>query len=303
MLPLSIGIFLIAAATLILEIVLIKVFDVILTSNLAYMVITCAMFAFGLAGIYGAVRPFTDRENISKYLFFLSISCGVAILLILPSMNILPFNYEEITSEPIVQMTAFFGMYAVLIIPFFLTGLIFSTIFSLYASSMQRLYFWDLTGAGVGSLVMIPFLPRVGAGGLLCIAAALTFFAASLFCQKRGLQILACAVGALLIGIPRFVTPDLLEFKEHLDKRGVKTAKLLGHHEYSRWDPVSKIDVVPVLRKDRETELYIIDPNMKHVAYDAGSQTSHFFAFDGDFAALRANLLSGKEPIRRHMWT
>lgn len=301
MLPISIGLFLIAAATLMLEVVLIKVFDVILLVNLGYMVITCAMFAFGLAGVFGAVKPFTDRENISNYLFFLAVGCGAAIVHILPSMNILPFDYEKIASEPVIQGVSFLGMYAVLIIPFFLAGLIFSTVFSLYSSSIQRLYFWDLTGAGVGSFAMIPFLPRVGAGGLLFIAAALMFFAASLFSEKKVFRTIACTIGIVLIGIPQFVTPDLLEFNEHVDKRNVKTAKLLGHHEFSRWDSVSKIDVVPFLYKNRTGE-YLSVPHMKHVAYDGGSMSSHFYAFDGDFAKLREGLLSGEENVRSHMW-
>ena len=301
MLPISIGLFLIAAATLMLEVVLIRVFDVILSSNLGYMVITCAMFAFGLAGVYGAVKPFSDRENVSRFLFIVAVGCGIAILFIVPGMNFLPFNYEEIAASPFIQSGSFLGMYAVLIIPFFLTGLIFSTVFSVYASFIQRLYFWDLTGAGVGSLAMIPFFPYIGAGGLVLLAAALMFFAAGLFSQKIGLRMITWFLGVLFIGLPLFISPDLLEFKEHVDKRGVKTAKLLGHHEFSRWDPVSKIDVVPALYKV-QTGQHRVAPHMKHVAYDGGSQSSHFYAFDGNFKKLRARLLSGEEKVTTHMW-
>jgi spermidine synthase len=46
--------------------------------------------------------------------------------------------------------------------------------------------------------------------------------------------------------------------------------------EFSRWDPVSKIDVLPVER-----------PYNKRIAYDGGAQSSMFTAFDGDFASLR----------------
>ena len=45
---LALGISLTALVTLVLELALTRVFDVILTPNLAYMVITCAVFAFGL---------------------------------------------------------------------------------------------------------------------------------------------------------------------------------------------------------------------------------------------------------------
>ena len=60
----QLALFLVAATTLILELLLTRAFDVILTPNLAYMVIACAMFSFGLAGIYIAVRPISEGTDL-----------------------------------------------------------------------------------------------------------------------------------------------------------------------------------------------------------------------------------------------
>ena len=57
MLRISAGLFLISLTTLMMELLLTRVFDVILYPNMAYMVITCALFSFGLAGIYLSLRP------------------------------------------------------------------------------------------------------------------------------------------------------------------------------------------------------------------------------------------------------
>ncbi len=43
------------------ELVLTRVFDVLLTTNMAYMIITCAMFSFSLAGVYASL---IDLKNI-----------------------------------------------------------------------------------------------------------------------------------------------------------------------------------------------------------------------------------------------
>ena len=60
------ALFCIAAATLMLELLLTRVFDVILTPNLAYMVIACALFSFGLAGVYVTLRPPRDTAHLPR---------------------------------------------------------------------------------------------------------------------------------------------------------------------------------------------------------------------------------------------
>ena len=59
----SVAISLIALITLMTELVLTRVFDVLLTTNLSYMVITCAMLSFGLSGVYAAIRPLSPDKN------------------------------------------------------------------------------------------------------------------------------------------------------------------------------------------------------------------------------------------------
>jgi hypothetical protein len=54
---LSFGVLLIALSTLMLELMLTHVFDVVLAPNLAYFVVTSAVFAFGLAGILATPHP------------------------------------------------------------------------------------------------------------------------------------------------------------------------------------------------------------------------------------------------------
>ena len=48
----KIGIGIIAFATLLLELAMIRAFDVILDPSMGYMIVTIAMFALGLGGIF-----------------------------------------------------------------------------------------------------------------------------------------------------------------------------------------------------------------------------------------------------------
>ena len=96
--------------------------------------------------------------------------------------------------------------------------------------------------------------------------------------------------GRACIAIPFMKGHDYFAFRGHQDKRGVLSAQLAGLDEFSEWDPMSKIDVITV------------SPTKKHVAYDGGSQSSHFFKFDGDLAGLRKRILAGTEDLKKDFW-
>lgn len=57
------GLFLITLTTLLLELTLIRVLDVLWYPNFAYMIITMAMLAFGLAGVYTSIRPVVTHSQ------------------------------------------------------------------------------------------------------------------------------------------------------------------------------------------------------------------------------------------------
>ncbi len=284
------GIFLVAMAVLVMELVLTRAFDVILAPNMAYMVITCAMFSIGLAGIYGALRPF-HPPHIRRTLASLTLGFALSTLALRPLLNLLPFNYDEITAAPGAQAVYFLGMYLALAVPFFLAGLVFTALFSVFTSRIQSLYFFDLVGAGVGCVLLIPLIKPIGPGGLLFGVAALGLLASALFAGNRAWAV-AAVVGAVALAVmPVLRMPDYFAFREHVDKRAVSRMRAKGMIELTRWDPISKIDVLDVKGKHR-----------KHIAYDGGQQSSNYYEFDGDFAGLRQRIESGVDPIDRHFW-
>src|SRR6185436_20765095 len=157
---------------------------------------------------------------------------------------LLPFDFYELKADFSRQFLYFLGIYLVLVLPFFLAGLVFTNLFDTYAKSIQTLYFWDLAGAAVGSVILIPFLPAIGPGGILFCAAALGLFASALFSDRKIWSLLAPLFGLLLICLPFARSEGYYDFKEHQDKRGVKSAREMGKIEYTVWDPISKIDVM-----------------------------------------------------------
>lgn len=301
-LRLSLGVMLIALSTLSLELMLMRVFDVILEGNLAYFVVTMAVFGFGLAGIYATVRPVPVTRDIRGRLSLCSAAFAASIVLLIPLLNALPLDYRLVTKAPFVTIGAFLAMDLALLTAFFLSGYVLIAVFSTYTHRIQRLYFWDLIGAGLGTVAVIPLISSMGPGGILMCAGALGFVAAALFAPRRSASIAALAVAAALIAIPVMRGQDYIDFKYHMDKRGIVTALAQGRGEVSRWDPISKIDVIdetwtPAISKPTHRS-----GDRKAITYDGGNQTSYFYKFDGNFAALRAQLDHDKSHVAEHFW-
>ena len=82
-----------AVSTLMIELSLIRAFDVLFYPNIAYMIITCAIFAFGLAGIYSVLRPLKAPEEVPSFLSSRALLFAIATLAILPVTNLLPFDF------------------------------------------------------------------------------------------------------------------------------------------------------------------------------------------------------------------
>jgi len=98
------GLFLIALTTLMLELTLIRVFDVLWYPNMAYMVITLAMFCFALSGVYASLRSRVHSRTPDRDLAIMAAAYGVLALAILPLMNSLPFEFDLVFREPLVGM-------------------------------------------------------------------------------------------------------------------------------------------------------------------------------------------------------
>jgi spermidine synthase len=281
------GLFAVSMAVLLLELSLTRVFDVLYLPNLAYIIISGAVFAFGLAGVFLSVFPL-QQYTLNELLWRLASAFGFSVILLYPVVRFVPFDYTLVPTEMVRQIGYFAVLYLALLVPFFLAGLIVALLFSRRSEISRRLYFWDLLGASAGALMMAPLIPYFGGGGLLLLAGGLGLAAASRFrTNGTGVTILlaALAVGAVVTPL---AWPDLFPVDSHIKKIGLwgeQTPDMRGDREATIWDPVSKIDVVK--RAD----------NRKRIAYDGGTQSSTLFPFDGDYSRLR------KEFGPAHYWS
>jgi spermidine synthase len=298
----SFGVLLVALASLILELMLTRVFDIVLVPNMSYAVVTMAVFGFGLAGIYAALRPIAPERSIRPLTSLLCLGFAVATLILIPLINVLPLDYQMIKQHTARTAGSFALLYLALIVPFFLGGYVLILVFSTFATRIQRLYFWDLIGAGIGSLIVIPFMTTIGPGGLMVAAAGLSLVAAALFSESRRRSAGYVVAAAVLIAVPFIRSPDYIDFTLHMDKRGLKTALEQGQGEFVRWDPISKINVVDQTLPPPPAKPTHAGGDRKAIQYDGGNQTSFLFKFDGDLKGLRATLDHDTSHVDRAFW-
>ena len=188
-------------------------------------------------------------------LAFVSAGFAVSVLLLIPAIKLIPANFDDIPDHPIRQMLAFGILYIFLLAPFFASGLVVSTIVTRYAPHIHRLYFWDLFGAGIGCLGIF-VLPTLGGAEetLLFIAAAGALSAALFAVERSGLKRanLVAAVGLAALTV---ILSNRIEFGSLTTKRDFKLGTASDRVEFSRWDPISKIDVLrmdtPYQKRDR----------------------------------------------------
>ena len=285
------GIFCIALAALLLELNLIRVFDVLWYPNMAYMVITLAVFSFGLAGVFLSLKPTINIDKLWFILSLLTLAMAAWVLIMRPAFDQLPFDYNLLAGDRTREMSFNFSLiYIVVCVPFFLAGLVLSLVFSHFAKQIRQLYFWDLIGAAVGSILLIPLLPKIGTAGVLYVVAGLCMI--STFCFSVDKSKLLAGVTVLLaicvIAYP-FSKSTIGEFEPHMHKRGfaVLVKKI---SEGSWWDPISKINIL-------NTE--ILGEKRKWIAYDGGTQSSYFYPFDGNYLGIRENM---PKDSSMHFW-
>jgi len=274
---LLLAIFAVTFSTMLVEVLLTRVFSVIYFGQFAFLIISLALFGYGLSGVYLALRKVTQRADpaarLARFLLYFLVSLPLAY------KATLVFSIDFLRLfDPFGNFLNLVVTFVVLLFPFFFGGVVLALIFSNFSENIGRLYFVDLTGASLGSLAIIPLIPRLGPNrilALLFLLLAVAWF--SLAGGRRLSRILVSgALLAAFVVMFRYeqeifpLIPKLVEVKRHYN------AQLeAGRIEYSRWSTIDKIDVAPWRQ------------NRKVIWINGGTMQSFLHKFDGDLASLK----------------
>ncbi len=236
---LYLGIFLISVATLVLEIGLTRLLSVAFWHHFAFLVISIALFGLAASGTYLTLRPSTSKleDSLSTYSLLFSLTALGGFVII----NMLPFDpFRFFLDKTHVLLIIFY--YILLSLPFFFFGLCISLSFTGKPEDSGRIYFANLSGSGIGALIVLWLFIPFGGGGVLLISALTALIASIVFSKKKlGLAASAMAVFILIY----IISPSSLE----INISPYKPFNLALLYPDSRvisteWNSISRVDVI-----------------------------------------------------------
>ncbi|MDT8441773.1 MAG: hypothetical protein RQ723_08930 [Desulfuromonadales bacterium] len=262
--PVLLGIFLLCLATLMYELILTRIFSVLMWYHFASMAISLALFGFGVAALTVQLRPNWLARHDEQFwaaraavLFGLSVALFFGIFVLFRWQPLFGFKILSFFHQPFFQpfqqgfvergippglLLALLVLYLLTALPFFFAGLSLTLLFARYHRDFSRLYFWDLLGAGCGCLLIILLLKLFGGITSLLLIAAVGIAAGLCLLPRQTAAIHRLgAWGLLLLCLIIAAAHALSGFAEIRFVRGRYEPNLL----WSAWNSFSRVAVYP----------------------------------------------------------
>ena len=230
-----------------LEVSLTRILSVIMWYHFAFLAISVALFGLASSGLAVYLLPRVFRaERAVDHAFLAALGLAVAapgafwLLAANPAYRHFTSFGAGVSATSPAALAGIAALYLTGALPFFLGGLVGSTLFRHFGRAASRLYFLDLVGAGLGCAATIPVLDRVGGPGAMAVVSALAALAAACFAaaasdRRRVLLAAVIAVAAGTIAATNAET-GLLKLRYF---RGRAEPDLL----LERWNSFSRVGV------------------------------------------------------------
>lgn len=236
------GVALICFANLMLEVVLTRIFSATMYYHFTFLAIALALFGLGASGVYVYVRserftPATLPEDLARNARRFAATTLLALIYCLanPIDIVIVTGTNQIpvfTSRTVLQLILLNGTAA---LPFFFAGMVVALAVSHYRAQIDRLYFYDLCGAGVAALLAGTMLGIFGGPSLLIVVGVLALVGAALFQTPKttlGWAPLAAMLTLLVVNLvrPVIAVPTV---------KGVRADRTV----FERWNVFSRVTV------------------------------------------------------------
>lgn len=231
------GIFIVALSTLMLELLLTRIFSATMWYHFAFMSVSLAMFGLSVGGLLIYLIPHKfPLEKISSHLTLISYLFSISIVLSFLAYLGIPFFFR-LTFSGFMNLTS---IYCVLSVPFFLSGLCISLILFHFFEKISKLYFFDLLGAGVGCFLIIFLLDLMDAPSAIIAVSLISLLASYSFSRRstdnKGSKFIITT--SFVLAILLFLNLGFKFIRIDFTKGGLEKP-----HEYEKWNTFSRITV------------------------------------------------------------
>ncbi len=243
--PPLIAIALISAAALAYEILLMRLFSIILWHHFAYMIISLALLGYGASGALLSVAQAAVQQRFVPLFCAAGAAFGVSAVGCFVLAQRVPFNPLEILWDPR-QPAYLLAVYLLLALPFLCAGACVCMTFSRWRGMASRIYSFDILGAGAGSLAVMALLFVLAPHDALKMIGALGFVAAAVAWLECGdsrrwpaLALIALAGSTLLLP-QAWLAPAMSPYKELSQTLRIPQARVVEQ----RFSPLGLVSVV-----------------------------------------------------------
>ena len=233
------GIALITLSVLMLELSLTRLFSATMYYHFAFMAISLALFGSGASGVFiyivqRGLKPERTGQWLSVAAILFALSNLYALYVILAN----PLTFET-GPENYYRLARIYGACA---LPFFFAGCAITLAITRLAKDISKLYLFDLAGAALGCLLLIPVLNAIGAINIVFLVSALGAMAGVLFgFATQGSRVTAVCSLVLAVGLAGLVVYNSNTNRIDIRKsKGFEENKVL----FSKWNSFSRITVV-----------------------------------------------------------
>ncbi|MBI3653462.1 MAG: hypothetical protein HY231_20720 [Acidobacteria bacterium] len=244
------GIALISLSVLMLELSLTRLFSATMYYHFAFMAISLALFGSGASGVFIYIvqnkLPAAKTGqwlSLAAMLYALSVILALYIIFTNPlTLNDVSENYQRLVK-----------VYLATSLPFFFAGCAITLAITRLAKDISRLYLFDLAGAALGCLLLIPVLNSIGAINTVIAVSAIASVAAILFSLAPTGNRLAmvCAI-VLTLGLTGFAIYNTRTHKIDIHQsKGMEETKVL----FSKWNSFSRITVEGDMKEGIEIKI------------------------------------------------
>ena len=243
-------------STIALELLLTRIYSVTMYYHFAFMVISLALLGLAVAGVALHLFPtFFARRTPGFWgaVAMLAFSAGVLVALAMALGH--PISLRGWRSN----LGTLVAVYLAASLPFLASGFAMSLAIAKAGRHIGRIYAFDLVGAALGCLFMVPVLPALGAPGALVAVAGLGAGSALLFALAdrapsgpvrrardagRAGSGLAALAAAAVLGLAVLA---MREPTHHLFGLARNPEKFLGNRPvlFEKWNAFSQITVAP----------------------------------------------------------
>jgi len=239
------GIFIVSMASLLHEFTLTRILSVSLWYHFAFMIISVALLGIGVSGVAVSLFPKLMQKPIDKLLAVLSIIYGASVILTFVISYYIPIDPFSLFTQKI-QFVIIPVYYVLITIPFFFSGLIISVLLTKFSGEVSKLYFFDLTGAGLSVFAFTLLVPLTGGNGTIVFVSAFGFLAAMIFSYKKDNRLFVTSF-ILMICVFAFLIKkeDILQIRVTPNKIYANyIAERPDLNMFTGWNTISKIDVM-----------------------------------------------------------